>query len=159
MFSSHMTLSDMRRVGEWWFWEHATEILLSDFKISSGAGGWEQGCHSSPRHVWLLADMKGAMNTQASSAGRHLVAWLSPAKWRADKERQSLACAAPGVLGWYTETEGTQPNSGCQPVAAKGFFKSPKLVKCVVLTGSHRDKGCDASITKSLFKAGIRFWH
>lgn len=38
--------------------------------------------------------------------------------------------------------------------------KTPQLVKHIVLTRSHSEtKRYDASITKSLFKAGINFWH
>lgn len=71
----------------------------------------------------------------------------------------SWARAARRGVGMMHETGGTQADYGCK----RGFFffflkKTPKVVKPIVLTRSHREtKRYDASITKSLFKAGINF--
>ena len=148
-------------------WSWRTSPALSRWHAQrSGTGWWE-------RNVWI------------AFLGRHffpyysVAAWLSPAKCQpkfiSDPARlkepfgddraaevesaQSLARAA------RCDAARDQRNSagllGARLRRPKGLFKKkPQLVTRTVLTRSHREtKRYDASITKSLFKAEINFWH
>lgn len=148
MFSSRMTLSDMRRVEEWWVWEHChwnTAVRLQDLQWS-----WWMGAGLSQQSTTCLATDWYERSSEHPSffswkALGGLVITSKMVGRQGEAELGLRSSRGAGMVHWST---GTQPSSGCQIVAAKGFFTNPKLVKHVVLTGSHRDKGCDASITK-----------